>query len=74
MRRGYNIDPRDPSKRQDTYSMVQRSIQETGLETSCLQHRSGIHLRERAEHKHTYKTTQENSEYPGLSLNGAPGP
>lgn len=54
--------------------MLQRSIQETGLETSCLQHRSRIHLREGAEHKHTYKTTQESSEYPGLSLNGALGP
>lgn len=50
-----------------------RSTQEIGLEASYLPHRSRI-PGDRAGHKHTYNTTQKDSECPGLSLNGAPGP
>lgn len=53
--------------------MVPRSIQETGLKTSHLQHGSRIHPGERADHKHTYNATQEGPESPGLSFNGSPG-
>lgn len=44
------------------------------METSCLQHRPRVHPGESTGHKHTYNTTQEVPEYPGLILNGSPGP